>query len=256
MDESVTYHKFMINIQTLIYASESYTYENWVFRDISVGFSRLYYIIDGEAYYEENGQKIRLKKNHLYITPVKTCFSLYDNPEDKLLHTYAHITTQPAVSQLVEIEVKDGTILADAVALYRKYIYSQDREILTNVIRFLLSCIEQKSEGMTLAEKVKEYIDSKDDFSLDMEQLSRHLGYSREHITRSFQATYHITPKRYFEIGRMNVALKKLKDGKRVWEVAEELHFASPYSFSKAFKKHFGRSPEKYIVALQHRTEL
>ena len=63
MDESVTYHKFMINIQTLIYASESYTYENWVFRDISVGFSRLYYIIDGEAYYEENGQKIRLKKN-------------------------------------------------------------------------------------------------------------------------------------------------------------------------------------------------
>ena len=246
----------MINIQNLLYASESYTHENWVYRDISVGFSRLYYIIDGEAYYEENGQKIRLKKNHLYITPVKTRFSLYDNPEDRLLHTYAHITTQPAVSQLMEIEVKEGTVLADALHLYRKYIHSEDRELLTNVIRFLLSCIEQKSEGENVAEKAKAFIDSLENFSFDMESLSRSIGYSREHITRSFQAVYHITPKRYFEIGRMNVALKKLKDGKRVLEVAEELNYATPYSFSKAFKKHFGRSPEKYIVTLRNRVEL
>lgn len=254
--KQITYHERMINIQNLLFASESYTPDNWVYQDICVGFSRLYYIIDGEAYYEENGQKIRLKKNHLYITPVKTCFSLYDNPEDRLLHTYSHITTQPAVSGLIELEVEKGTVLEDAVALYRKYIHSEDRELLTNVIQFLLSCIDRKNEGQTVAEKTKAYIDSMETFQFDMERLAHDLGYSREHVTRSFQAAYHIAPKKYFEIGRMNVALRYLQEGKKVCEVAEKMNYASPYSFGKAFKKHFGYAPKKYIAILKHRTEL
>lgn len=104
-------------IQNILLAAETYTYDGWIWKDVCVGFSRLYYIIDGEGYYEEDGKAIRFKKNHLYLTPVKKCFTLYDNPQDKLLHTHCHITTLPAVERLLEVEVVEGTPLADAVAL-------------------------------------------------------------------------------------------------------------------------------------------
>ena len=103
-------------IQNLLWFNESYTHDNWVYKDVCVGFSRLYYILDGEGYYEENGKAIRFKKNHLYLTPVKKPFALYENPKDKLLHTYSHIITVPPVTALTEIEVTEGTPLADAVA--------------------------------------------------------------------------------------------------------------------------------------------
>lgn len=236
-------------IQNLLHASESYTHNNWVYRDVCVGFSRLYYIIDGEAYYEEEGKAVRFKKNHLYLTPVRKCFALYENPEDKLLHTYSHIITFPTVDQFTEVEVVEGTPLADAVALWRKYIHSDDTVLLTNIIVFLLSCIDHNLEQEnTVAQKAKQYIDSLEEFSLDMTRLSHAVGYSREHVTRSFLSAYHTTPKKYFNCRRMDAALEKLSAGMLVKMVADDLGYASAYSFSKAFKKHFGLSPEQYTL--------
>lgn len=163
--------------------SESYTHDDWVYRDVCVGFSRLYYVIGGEAYYEEEGKVVRLRKNHLYLTPVRRNFTLYENAEDKLLHTYAHITTVPAI---------------------------------------------------------------------DLPGLR----WSREHPwpmrfpcgANIFISAYHITPKNYFNCRRMDAALEKLRGGMLVKTVADDLGYASAYSFSKAFKKHFGQSPEQYML--------
>jgi len=244
------YNTAMLTLQNHFGASESYTHDNWVYQDVYVGFSRLYYIIDGEGYYEENGQVTRFKKGYLYLTPVKQKFTLYDNPQNKLLHTYAHITTIPAVTNFIELEVPQGSLLADAVALYRKHIHA-DPQTLSRVIQLLLSCIEQTPTAQTVAEKTKRYLDHLTEFSLDMASLSRAVGYSREHITRSFLATYHLTPKQYLEQGRMNTALQLLIEGNKVFEVADLVHFSSPYAFSKAFKRHFGLSPEKYLAILK-----
>lgn len=239
-------------IQNLLLASESYTHQNWVYKDLCVGFSFLYYIIDGTAYYEEEGKAIRFKKNHLYLTPVRKCFSLYEDTEDKLLHTYSHIVTLPPVKRLIEIEVADDTPLADAVALWRKHIHSKDTTLLKNIITFLLSCIDCSLwQENTVAQKAKQYIDCLEGFSLDMVRLSHTLGYSREHITRNFLSAYHTTPIKYFNSLRMDAALKKLSAGTLVKVVADDLGYASAYSFSKAFKKYFGLSPEQYIHTLK-----
>ena len=59
-----TYNEGMI-VQNILLSAESYTHSNWVYRDVYVGFSRLYYAIDGEAYYEECGKRVRFQKGHL-----------------------------------------------------------------------------------------------------------------------------------------------------------------------------------------------
>lgn len=252
MGQRQIYNVAMITFQKFhnLFSSESYTYDDWVHRDVCEGFSRLYYIIDGEGYYEEDGRVMRLKKGHLYLTPVKRVFSLYDNPQDRLLHTYSHIYTTPAVTRLIEVEVVPGTILADAVGLYRQYIHA-DTTTLARAIHFVLSCIDQPPAVQTAAEKARAYLDALGDFSFDMATLSRALGYSREHITRSFLDAYRVTPKQYFNQLRMNAGLQKLLQGKKVSEVAAELHFSSSYAFSNAYKLHFGLSPTKHLPVLE-----
>ena len=242
-------------IQSILLANESYTHDNWVYRDLSLGFSRLYYILDGEAYYEEKGKKVRLKRNHLYLTPVKSCFTLTENPRDKLLHTYVHIITVPAVDRFTEVEVTEGTLLFDAVQLWRKYIHA-DESALIGVLQLVLSCLGQPQEGSNRpAELVRHCIDSAEDYAFDMGAISRRLGYTREHLTRSFYAAYHITPRQYFNRHRMNAALELLASQATLGEIAETLGFASAYSFSKAFKNHFSLSPAHYRQRLAREDE-
>jgi AraC-like DNA-binding protein len=238
-------------VLSLLHALEGYTHDNWIYKDISVNFSRLYFVIDGEAYYEENGQKHRFKKNHLYLTPVKKTFSLYDNPQNKMLHTFSHVITMPAVAEFTEIDIVPNTPLYDAVMLYRKYIHA-DYSVLIPVIQFVLSCIDVNSaKSNSLAVKIKEHIDNLPTFELDMNLLCDALGYTRDHTTRVFLDEYHITPKQYFFAKRMNNGLSSLLKGKSVTETADDLCYSSPYAFSKAFKQHFGLSPENYIKTIQ-----
>ena len=250
-DSTFRYNDLTMIIQNLLHFNESYTHENWVYKDVYVGFSRLYYILDGEGYYEENGKAIRFKKNHLYLTPVKKAFTLYENPEDKLLHTYAHIITVPPVTAFTEIEVTEGTPLADAVMLWRKYIPSGDGDLVLHTVSFLLSRLPKAlTQTDRLAEKTRNMLDGIEGKIPDMNTISRQLGYTREHITRNFLSAYHTTPKKYYNQRRMDLALEKLLGGAKVKTVAEELGFSTPYAFSKAFKTHFGLSPEKYVSSL------
>ena len=139
------YNLCVMIIKNLLLSNESYTHKNWEYSDVYVDFSRLYYIIDGEAYYREGGDVRRFKKGHLYLTPIRKSFDLYENPDDKLLHTYSHIVTMPPVSEFTEIEVIPDTPLYDAVSLWRKYIRSEDSELLANIIALVLACIDRQS---------------------------------------------------------------------------------------------------------------
>ncbi|MBR2460372.1 MAG: helix-turn-helix transcriptional regulator [Clostridia bacterium] len=240
-------------VQNLLLADESYTHSNWIYRDVNVVFSRIYYIIDGEAYYEEHGKKVRFKKAHLYLTPVKKPFTLSENPQNKLLHTYAHITTLPTVDHLIEIPVLPNTPLSDGVALWRKYAKSNDTALIISALQFILSQIDRLEHRKSCIEDtVKAYLDNLEGYTFDMSKLCEELGYTREHITRRFSTAYHVTPKQYFNRWRMEIALEQLCCGIRINVISEMLSFSTPYAFSKAFKQHFGLSPEKYLQTLNY----
>ncbi len=245
------YNKNTMIVKSIFNVGESYTHDNWGYRDLYIGFSRMYYILDGEGFYEEDGKSVPFRKGCLYLTPVYRKFSLYENEANKMLHTYTHIYTVPQVQSFLEFEVTEQTPIADAVSLWRKYIPGGDEDLIANAVQFLLSCLNMnKEKRRTAAELTRQYLDEQELWNLDMAQLSREIGYSREHITRSFLNAYRTTPKQYLQTKRMTAAVEYLLRGERICDIAEKIGYQSAYAFSKAFKKYFGLSPESYIKTL------
>jgi len=76
-----------------------------------------------------------------------------------------------------------------------------------------------------------------------LEELARECGDSVSYIKKLFAKYAGISPKAYYNNLRIAHALKRLKEGKPVNEIAEEMNFSSSCYFSAFFKKHTGKPP-------------
>jgi len=77
--------------------------------------------------------------------------------------------------------------------------------------------------------------------------IAAHLGISACHLSHVFSAESEFTLSSYLVNARMKMAAKLLADpARRVSEAAYAVGFEDPNYFSKAFRRHFGCSPEKY----------
>ncbi len=241
-----------MTLKDLLLFGEDTTLKNSNPSNETPSFSRLYYVIEGETCYREKGKVIRFKKNHLYLTPVNSECDLCDTPHADFLYIFAHVTTLPVVTRWIEIEVIDGTPLSDAVTLWRKYVPGKDDQLIASILQFLLSRIPgEHLFTNSVAQRAKTLLEQSNGTNPDMKEISRTLGYSREHITRCFYNSYGCTPRQYLNAQTMNAAAEKLKKGEKIKEVAYQAGYSSPFAFSKAFKKHFGASPQPYLSFLR-----
>ena len=107
-----------------------------------------------------------------------------------------------------------------------------------------------RTENLFAEETLPEIINYIDNHFLDMcslDELSRHFGYTYNHICRIFRKTYDMTPNEYLLSKKMAYAAELLKKEKSISEIAEILGYSNPYNFSRAFKIYHGTSPTKYL---------
>ena len=231
-------------------AGEGYTHKNWFYKNIYVNFSMIYLVIDGAAFYNDENGTVPLKKNHLYIFPVRKKFTLYDDPSDQLFHTYIHACTFPEVTSLVEINLCGNSFLSDAAALLRKYISCSDKRLIADIINLILARIFAEvppdNETENIAARIKKFIDDNAGNKLNLKDISTRFAYSKAHINRVFKKEYGAAPMEYYNGRRLELSVKYLAEGKRCKDISNLLHFSTPAAFCNAFKLKYGLPPGEY----------
>lgn len=124
----------------------------------------------------------------------------------------------------------------------------EDYKLIFNQIHGIKSIkTETRKDLFRKLNKGKELMDDNFHKRLHMKDVAQFCSLSEYHFFRLFKAAYKITPQQYLINVRLEKALKLLRSGNHsVSETAIAIGFTDIYSFSKAFKKHFGVSPQNH----------
>lgn len=92
-----------------------------------------------------------------------------------------------------------------------------------------------------------EYIQANTLGKVDLDILSRQLGYSKYYITKRFQTETGISILSYIQQKKISHAIELLTHGnQKIESIAAQMGFSSPAYFSRVFKKVTGQSPHQY----------
>jgi AraC-like DNA-binding protein len=92
---------------------------------------------------------------------------------------------------------------------------------------------------------------------ITLDELSRLAGASRFRFVRLFRASTGMTPMRYLESCRIELARKLLREGNRsMAEIAVAVGFADQSLFVKRFRRHAGCTPGQYATQVGGWTDI
>ncbi len=101
--------------------------------------------------------------------------------------------------------------------------------------------------SLLYVKNVISYIQLKYSEPIRIEDIASSLGLNRSYLTRLFKEATGYSLQDYLLTYRMKSALKLLTDNKlSVAEIAQNVGYGDTFTFSKAFKRHFGQSPSAY----------
>lgn len=106
----------------------------------------------------------------------------------------------------------------------------------------------QSGRNLDLLQPVFSFIHNDIHRPISIRELARTAGMSEKYFISFFKKTVGVTPGHYMYQHRMNRARDYLYQKKySIKEIAGRLGYPDPYSFSKAFKKHYKVPPSKFV---------
>ena len=117
-------------------------------------------------------------------------------------------------------------------------------ELLGRIFQENCPSLFDTQHPLPIARQIRDYIDAGYGFTMDLYDFSKRFAYSKFYLEKCFQREYGTGLIEYRNEKRMQYALKLLEHAS-VTEAADTLGFGSIYSFSRAFKNHYGISPSK-----------
>ena len=142
---------------------------------------------------------------------------------------------------ILELQVKNIISLQNAM---RSEIAESDS---ADIESSSLSVLDK--EFIAKMKKIVEENISNNDFSVG--DITSGLGISRSLLHIKMKNLMGISTGDYIRKKRLDMACRLLRDGYNVSETAYRSGFSDPNYFSKTFKKHFGTSPTKWLVAAE-----
>lgn len=211
-------------------------------------YLRIYLIQGGEVTYRDAFDEVNLEQGRLYIFPAQQAYSMTQNPDAPIDCLWMHADVFPYVVQrLIAIDPLQHSDLQDMLRLLKNQIANTAAsaacvEAFGMAILHLLIRDGVFSQRINSSLVVLEQVGLMD----SVKDLSDRAGYTQEHFIRAFTKEAGVTPYQYILSQRMNEAISLMRQGLMLDEIAVRVGYASGKSFSGAFKRRFGMSPDVY----------
>lgn len=127
-------------------------------------------------------------------------------------------------------------------------------QILSVIIKENFPGVFETQASSSIVEQIKNYIDAGNGFYMSLTDFSKVFHYNRFYLEKKFKEAYHIGIIEYRNRKRMGRA-KQLLETHSVSQVALQMGYGSIYSFSRAYKLHFGYAPSQSRQPISKQTE-
>lgn len=249
-------NKIRLNLLTFGYAKVG---TEWSGKIINPIYSRLYYVIDGNAtikFYD--GSILQMEKGNWYLLPVSKSFDyacdkmlehvffhlkLCDYDELDLLgsfNTYAKLDVNFFPDNFF-IDYIDTTKTVDYLTVYNSVLH-----ILLTLIDKNSVDIERKDFSNSIIKAIQ-YIRRNLSAQLTVGQIAENTFVSKSTLTKRFQKELGVSVNKYiydmimFEAGKM-----LMNTDFSIQQISEHFCFSDQFYFSKKFKEKFGVSPREF----------
>lgn len=115
-------------------------------------------------------------------------------------------------------------------------------QLISDIIHDNFPDMLEEPAAFSVARQIKDYIDAGNGLTMSLDGFEGAFFHSKFYLERKFKEEYGSGIIEYRNIKRMEVAKHLLKKS-TVSKTAEFLGYESIYSFSRAFKRHFGYPP-------------
>lgn len=228
--------------------------ESWeVVEENAPGYSRLYYIQGGDAYYKSTDEYRKLEKDKLYCFPNNIPYKITQDSANCLECLYLHVNISPyVISSLKEISILEHTVLKKLleafVVLCKEKQLSFDGSFQQMMTAATIEYLKNMKILETVDKKIEKsvlYMMEHMNESISVETLSNYCGYCPQHLIRLFKECMGLTPHQYIISCRMKNAVGMLGNGISVIKTAEAVGYKESKNFSRAFRQFYGISPSK-----------
>ena len=122
-------------------------------------------------------------------------------------------------------------------------------ELFQYIWEFFSKLLENEAKTKGYIDRALDCIHNEYMNDISVEQIAQRLNLSRTYFSTIFKDKMLISPKQYLINYRMSIAASLLvKDEKNVSIAASSVGYNDIFTFSKMFKRHFGVSPQEYVL--------
>ena len=234
--------------------------DGWRQSPLYAGFSRLYFVMDGEGYLLSERERVRLLPGRVYLAPCGDKCGFYTDsyitklffhinlPIDAVgrdaFESYGRIASMDypieKMKELTDAYLAEGTV---------RHLFVRS-EIFSVASAFLTACPEclESSKRSSLVLDAIRYIRTHLKASLTVAEVAEAALSSESRLAALFRREVGNSVAWYVEDLIMSEAQNMLMGGKMsIGEISERLGFCDQFYFSRRFKRRFGSSPREYI---------
>lgn len=237
---------------------------SWESKNIAVSYNKLYYILEGDFYFEINGKVYHGKPGQMFLLP-SGCLQSYHAYHSKNAHKmWIHFTAPCGERDFFEqMDIKPFITVRDAEYVERLFytVFRCEKQgTLGDVLRVKSAVLELLAyylDGAEISfplpilderfEQVIQYIDTHIAEEIRLKDLAQLMYLTSNYFIKYFRKQVGVSPMEYILTTRINLAKQYLQsENTPIKDIAVKCGFSSLYYFDRVFKRHTGITPTNY----------